>query len=120
MVKIMKDLPENVLGISAEGKITANDYVTIIIPALEEMLKSNQTFRLLYYIGPDFTGIELGALFDDVKVAFKHVSALERIAIISDNLMINSFAKFFRHLISCESRVFNNKDLEEAKKWIKE
>ena len=48
MVKIMKDLPENVLGISAEGKITANDYVTIIIPALEEMLKSNQTFRLLY------------------------------------------------------------------------
>ena len=116
----MKDLPGNVLGISAEGKITADDYITIIIPALEEMLKSNKTFRLLYYIGPDFTGIELGAVFDDVNVAFKHISALGRIAIISDNLMINSFAKFFRHLISCESRVFNNKDLEEAKKWITE
>ena len=120
MIEIMKDLPKNVLGISAEGKITADDYVKIIIPALEEMLKSNKTFRLLYYIGPDFTGIELGAFFDDVKVAFKHISALERIAIISDNPLINSFAKFFRHLISCESRVFNNKDLGEAKKWIQQ
>jgi len=120
MIDIMKDLPANVLGISAEGKITTDDYVKIIIPALEEKLKSNKTFRLLYYIGPDFTGIELGALFDDIKVATKHVSALERIAIITDNVMINSFAKMFRHFISAESRVFNNKDLEEAKKWIKE
>ncbi len=120
MIKIMKDLPANVLGISAEGKLTADDYVTIIIPALEEKLKSNKTFRLLYYIGPDFTGIELGALFDDIKVASKHISALERIAIITDNVMINSFAKMFRHFISAESKVFNNKDLEEAKKWIKE
>ena len=116
----MKDLPENVLGISAEGKITADDYEKIIIPALEGKLKSNKTFRLLYYIGPDFTGIEWGAFFDDVKVAFKHVSALDRIAIVSDNVMINSFAKFFRHLISVESRVFNDNELEEAKKWIVE
>ncbi len=36
MLKIMNDLPANVLGISAEGKITGTDYETGLIPVIEE------------------------------------------------------------------------------------
>ena len=42
MLKIMNDLPANVLGVSAEGKITGADYETILIPAVEEKLKANK------------------------------------------------------------------------------
>ena len=39
MLKLIEDLPVNVLGVTAEGKITGEDYEKVLIPALEEKLK---------------------------------------------------------------------------------
>ena len=35
MLKIIEGLPANVLGVTAEGKITGEDYSTVLIPAIE-------------------------------------------------------------------------------------
>lgn len=75
MLKIMNDLPANVLGVSAEGKITGTDYETVLIPALEEKLKANKKIRMIYQLGNDFTGFEMSAMLDDAKVGLKHISA---------------------------------------------
>ena len=116
----MNDLPDNVLGVSAEGKITGTDYETILIPAVEEKLKANKKVRILYYLGNNFTGFDISAIFDDAKIGIKHLSAWEKIALVSDHEMINAFVKFFGHMMSCELRIFKNNELEEAKKWIAE
>ena len=120
MLKIMNDLPGNVLGVSAEGKITGEDYETILIPALEVKLKANKKIRMLYHLGNNFTGFDLSAMLDDAKIGMKHLSAWDRIALVSDHEMINSFAKFFGYMFSSELRIFRNSELDEAKKWIKE
>ena len=98
MLKIMNDLPENVLGVTAEGKITGTDYETVLIPALEEKLDSHKTISLIYHLGSNFTGFDLSAMMDDAKVGMK----------------------FFGHMLSCELRIFNNVEMEDAKKWITE
>lgn len=118
MIKIIADLPANVLGVSAEGKITGTDYETILIPVVEEMLKSHKKIRILYHLGDNFTGFDFSAMLDDAKIGLKHLSAWEKIALVSDHEMINSFIKFFGHLMSCELRVYKNSELEDAKKWI--
>jgi len=118
MLKIMNDLPDNVLGVSAEGKITGTDYETVLIPAIEEKFKTNKKIRMLYHLGSQFTGFDLSAMLDDAKMGMKHLSAWDRIALVSDHEMINTFAKFFGHMLSCELRVFKNAEFEEAKKWI--
>jgi hypothetical protein len=120
MLKIMNDLPENVLGVFAEGKITGTDYETVLIPAIEQKLKENKKIRMVYDLGSSFTGFDLSALLDDAKMGMKHLSAWDRIALVSDHEMINTFAKFFGHMLSCELRIFKNAELEEAKKWISE
>ena len=114
----MDDLPGNVLGVSAEGKITGTDYETILIPVIEEKLKKNKKIRMLYLLGSNFTGFDLNAMLDDAKIGIKHLSAWERIALVSDHELINTFANFFGHLLSCELRIFKNAELGEAKKWI--
>ena len=68
MLKIMNDLPDNVLGVSAEGKITGTDYETVLIPAIEKKLKANKKIRMVYQLGNEFTGFELSALLDDAKM----------------------------------------------------
>ncbi len=118
MLKIMNDLPGSILGVSAEGKITGTDYETVLIPAIEEKLKTNKKIRMLYHLGNNFTGFDLNAMVDDAKIGMKHLSAWDRIALVSDHELINTFAKFFGHLLSCELRIFKNAELEEAIKWI--
>jgi len=118
MLKIMSDLPTNVLGVYAEGKITGTDYETVLIPAVEQKLIANKKVRMLYQLGTDFTGFELSAMLDDAKIGMKHLSAWEKIALVSDHEMINTFAKFFGYLMNCELRIFKNDELEVAKKWV--
>jgi SpoIIAA-like len=118
MLKLLSGLPDNVLGVSAEGKITGTDYETVLIPAMEEKLKANKKLRMIYQLGSKFTGFEVSAALDDAKMGMKHLSAWDRIALVSDHEMINTFAKFFGHMLSCELRVFKNAEFEEAKKWI--
>lgn len=120
MIKILIDLPGNVLGFSAIGKITGAEYQAIVIPALDEKLKTNQKIRILYQLGPEFTGFDMGAMPDKAKTGMKHLSEWDRIAVVSDNEMVNSFAKFFGYLMICELKIYKNTELEQAKKWISE
>ena len=120
MLKLLEGLPDNVLGVSAEGKVTGTDYETVLIPAIEKKLKEHKKIRMIYDLGSNFTGFDLSAMLDDAKMGMKHLSAWDRIALVSDHEMINTFAKFFGHMLSCELRVFKNAELEEAKKWISE
>ena len=120
MLKILEGLPDNVLGVSAEGKITGTDYETVLIPAIKEKFKTNKKVRMIYQLGDKFSGFELSAMLDDARMGMKHLSAWDRIAFVSNHEMINTFAKFFGHMLSCELRIFKNADLGEAKKWISE
>lgn len=120
MLKIINDLPGNVLGVEAEGEVTGADYETVLIPAVDEKLKVNRKMRMLYYFGPGFTGFSLKAMMEDAGVGIKNFSAWDRVALVSDHELINGLAKFFGHLLSGEVKVFGNAGLDEAKKWIAE
>ena len=120
MLTIMNDLPDNVLGVTAEGKVTGIDYESVIIPVVEKSLKENNKIRMIYHLGSSFTGFDMSAMLDDAKMGMKHLSAWDKIALVSDHAMINTFAKFFGYMMSCELHIFKNAELEEAKKWIVE
>jgi len=120
MLTMMNDLPDNVLGVSAEGKISGNDYETVLMPVVEKSLKENKKIRMIYHLGNSFKGFDMSAMLDDAKLGMKHLSAWDKLALVSDHEMINTFAKFFGCMISCEVRIYKNTELEDAKKWIVE
>ena len=120
MLKLMNDLPDSVLGVYAEGKIIGTDYETVLIPALELKLKSNKKIQMIYHLSNSFTGFDLNALMDDAKMGLKHLAAFDKIALVSDHHVINNFLKFFGFLFSCELRIYQESELNEAKKWISE
>ena len=100
--------------------MTGSDYETILVPAVEEKFRTNKIIRMLYHLGSNFPGFDLSAMLDDAKLGMKHLSSWEKIALVSDHELINSFAKFFGFALSCELRIFKNAELEDAKKWISE
>ncbi len=59
-------------------------------------------------IAADFNVVDFGAMLDDARMGMKHLSAWEKITLVSDHEMKNTFAKFFGYMLSCESRIFKN------------
>jgi hypothetical protein len=120
MVTGIPDLPDNVLGFAAKGKVTADDYESVIIPAVEAMFAGQGKVRFLYHLGEDFTGFEGAAMWDDAKLGLKHLKGWEKMAVVSDVEWIRVALKAFGLVIPGHVRVFHNRDLSEARRWVTE
>jgi hypothetical protein len=118
MIEVMTDLPDRVLGLRARGEVSAQDYRTVLVPAIEEKLTKHKKARLLYVLGDDFEGYTGGAAWEDAKVGMKHLTAFERVAVVTDVDWIEKMIKAFGFVIPGEVRVFDDDDLEEARLWI--
>jgi len=120
MLTIINDLPEFVLGLSASGEVTAEDYRTVLIPALEAKLTKHQQVRLLYLIGEDFGSYTGGAAWEDAKVGMKHLTSFQRIAVVTDVEPIAGMIKAFGFALPGEVRVFPTSQLDPARDWVSE
>lgn len=120
MIEKIANLPENVLGFTAKGTLTENDYQSIIIPAVEELFSRQKKVRFLYHLGEDITGFEAAAMWDDTKLGLKHLTGWERMAIVSNIEWVRSAIKIFGLIIPGRVRVFHNNELTEATRWISE
>jgi hypothetical protein len=120
MVEQIPDLPDNVLGFTARGKVTANDYESIIIPAVEALFARQSKVRFLYHLGEDFSGFEAAAMWDDTKLGLKHLAGWERMAVVSDVEWIRAAIKIFGLAMPGHVRVFHNRELAQATRWITE
>jgi hypothetical protein len=120
MIERMTGLPENVLGFSAKGKVTAEDYESVIIPAVESALAQREKLRFLYHIGKDCSGFEAGAMWDDAKIGLRHLASWERMAVVTDIEWIRAAVKIFGILMPGHVRVFHDGQLGDATRWVGE
>ena len=120
MIEVMTDLPERVLGLKASGEVTAEDYKTVLVPAVEEQLTRHKKVRLLYVFGEEFKGYTGGAAWEDAKVGMKHLTSFERVAVVTDVDWIENVIKAFGFAVPGEVRVFDDDDFEAARQWISE
>ena len=118
MIETIKDLPDDALGFSAKGIVTKVDYETIMIPTVEAKFSKYTKVKFLYHIGTDFTKFETGALWDDAKIGFKHLTAWDRIAVVTDVDWIRTAVRMFAFWLHGPVRVFQNAEIAEARSWI--
>jgi hypothetical protein len=118
MIVQLFDLPAGVLGFSAHGQVTANDYETVLIPDIEAAFALNRKLRVLFHVANDFTGFDAGAMWDDLKLGFRHITGWDRVAVVSDVSWIRTMCKMFGFAMPCEFRLFTNAEMPEARIWI--
>ncbi len=120
MLRPIPDLPDNAVGFTAIGMVTAEDYERDIIPAVEALWAQHKKVRFLYHLGADFEKFEAGAMWDDAKLGLKHLTGWEKIAVVSDVNWIRNGVKILGFAMPGHVRVFHNRDLSEAISWIEE
>lgn len=120
MIEALKGFPSKVLAFECKGHVTKRDYETVLIPAVEEALNHQSKLRLYYQIGPDFSGIDVGAMWDDFKVGMAHVLRWDRIAVVTDLDWIRHAIRAFSFVIPSTVRIFRLDQTAMAREWIME
>jgi hypothetical protein len=118
MIHVMANLPDHVLGLSAEGEVTGGDYEETLIPAVEERIQRHGKVRILYHLGPAFTGYTAAAIWDDARLGLTHRRDFEKIAVVTDADWCRYAVRLFAPLIPCPVRLFANAELAAATDWI--
>ena len=118
MLERMQGLPDNVLGFEAKGEVTGADYESVLIPAVEEMFSRQKSLRFMYCLGDEFTGFDVKAIWDDAKVGLQHLTAWERVAVVTNVGWISTAVKAFGFIMPGQVRVFSNSELAEAQRWL--
>jgi hypothetical protein len=119
MIEVLPDYPDNVLAITASENVTGDDYDSIIIPAIDAKVKAHGKIRMLYHLGPAFTGFDAAAMWDDAATGLRHFTDFEKIAFVSDVDWINHMVSAFGFMMPCPVKVFSGNRLSEAEQWIK-
>lgn len=117
MLKRIEGLPPDVMGVEAAGKVTHQDYRNVLIPAAEALMTKGP-IGMLYVAGPDFSGYELEALWDDTAFGFKHWRQFTRIALVTESPWLRAAATMFSPFFPSQVRLFKLSELGAAKAWI--
>lgn len=117
MITIEDGDDDRVVIASASGHVTADDYETTLIPAVDAAAVDGAV-RMLYALGPDFEGYDAEAAMDDMRLGMHHWRDFERIAVISDQESWRVAVRAFGFLMPGAVRVFGPEDEDEARAWI--
>jgi AcrR family transcriptional regulator len=118
MIELIPDVADNVVALKETGKLTGDDYEQVIIPVIEEKLKTHNKIRMLIQFTPTFSGFDAKAMWDDAKVGLKYMSHFEKIAMVADAEWIAQSFKIIGFMTPGEIKIFSNEEFDEAKTWI--
>ena len=117
MFKFIDGLPQDVLAIEAMGKITHEDYKSVLIPRADAMMGKGP-IKMLYIIGKEFTGFEAGALWDDSAFGLRHWHDFSHIAVVTDHAWLRVMVGTLRPFFHGDVRGFSLAELPTARSWI--
>ena len=115
MIELIEGLPDGVVGLEAVGEVTANDYASVAIPAVEDALSRHKKISLMHVLGERFTGYTAGGEWDDAKLALLHPFSFKRIAVVTDLDHVRKLVKGAGWLIPGEIKLFLNVQRAEAR-----
>ena len=115
MITELSGLPPGVIGFEATGKLRAEDYRDVVLPALERAAATGEVRFVI--IMRDFGGMSGGALWQDLKVGVEHFRAWKRIALVTDIDWMKHMTSLFGWMTPGETKTFPLAQRDEAVEW---
>ncbi len=118
MIEHLAGFPDKVLGFVYSGQVTRADFDGVLVPAVMKALETQKTVRIYCEVRPDFSGIDAGAVWEDLKLGIGHLAAWERVAVVTDNKWIEQATRFYSVLSPCPMKTFLPSETAQARAWI--
>ena len=117
MIQELSDLPSPLIGFELSGKVHAEDYRDVLLPAIEKAARAADV-RIVLVID-DFGGMSPGALWQDLKMGIEHLHAWKRIALVTDVEWIVHVTSLFGWMTPGELKHFSLAERADAITWAR-
>jgi hypothetical protein len=107
-----------VIALRAVGKVTADDYRTVLEPEVERVTRAGGKVRLYLELGPEFDGYDFGGLMADAHLGVSDARSFERLALVTDSALIRDAVGLFAGLMPGAVKVFSVDQSDAARSWI--
>ncbi|MFG1344657.1 STAS/SEC14 domain-containing protein [Xanthobacter autotrophicus DSM 431] len=118
MIELLGGFPADAVAFRGSGFLTKEDYDRVLVPAVEEALKTHEGVKVYYEIASDFSGMSPAAMWEDFRVGMQHLSRWKRVAVVTDVPWIGQMVQMFGFMIPVTIRVFAIADAAEARVWL--
>ncbi len=116
MIKKLSDMPPGVIGFEASGKLHAEDYRDVVLPAIERAATVGDVRFVI--VMTEFDGMTGGALWQDLKLGIEHFRAWRRIALVTDISWMHHLTDMFGWMTPGETKTFSVAELDAALAWV--
>lgn len=120
MILYLQDLPINIVGFKAIGKVTKQDFTETVMPKVKELIDRTDKLNYLLVLETSIKNFTIGAWVKDALMGIKHLTKWNRAAIVTDVEGIRIFTNFFSCIMPGEYKGFEHKDLKQAIDWVSE
>ncbi|MGH9740590.1 MAG: STAS/SEC14 domain-containing protein [Candidatus Acidiferrales bacterium] len=118
MIERLEGFPDNVVALAAKGQVTKKDYEQVLAPEVARTFQKHRKVNFYYELGPQFTGLEPGAAWEDLKEGIRHFGGWEKMAVVTDSEWVKRLVNGFGSIMPGEVRVFPNAEQTVACAWI--
>src|SRR5262245_23615644 len=106
MIRVLDQMPDGVIGVEVTGKLSVEDYKEVLAPALAAATTGGRKIRIVLTFTGEFHGMEVEAVWQDVKTGIRDWSAWERIALVTDHGWMRDGLRMFAWAIPGEAKAF--------------
>lgn len=117
-VQLNETMGGRVLEVHVSGRLEHEDYERFV-PELDRLIGEHGKIALVFDM-VDFHGWDAHALWDDVKVDFRHFLHFIAVAMVGDRAWQKGMAAFCRPFTTAKVRYFQRDELAEARAWIED
>ena len=117
MIKELRDLATPLIGFEASGKLHAEDYRDVLLPAIEKAASSGDVRIVL--VMPEFDGISAGAVWQDLKMGIEKFNAWKRIALVTDIEWMVHAVSMFAWMTPGQVKHFSMAEKADAITWAR-
>jgi hypothetical protein len=116
MIRYSTEPGSPVVEIAVEGTVTKQE-LEEAINAIHAWFEQEGKTRIIEII-QHFTGIELAAIWTDIRLGVPLAQKVDRVAVVADQTWIRQLAELGHLFTRAELKVFAPAELEQARAWI--
>jgi len=118
MIHQINNLPENIVGFTASGEVTKEDFLLNVMPQVQSLINKTGKLNYLLVLETSIKNFTFGAWVEDAIMGIKHLIKWNKAAIVTDVEGIRTFTNLFSKIIPGEFKGFEHSELQQAIDWV--
>ena len=117
MMRLLEDMPAGVVGVAASGTLSSADYTDVLGPALKQTIDENGAIRVVLVFDGEFSGMQPGAMWQDLRTGVQEWTSWERVALVTDHGWMRDALRLFAWAVPGEVKAFPLAERNAAVAW---